>query len=136
MYYVYLSPENADALCHAIEQARTRLKAVETGKNWLPMKYSARLSWEVLYEAREMLRLSLQSAAERDRPFSRSRIDFPQESIGLLTQSIEQVMDDLHQIEMSQNLSLMRSLAKGCGQALEECCLAENLNRKSILLEF
>lgn len=53
------APLNAAELkeiAQAIETVMAQLQVIEQGKDLRPMKYTARLSWEMLYEYREILR--------------------------------------------------------------------------------
>ncbi len=51
-----LKPEELTAIAQAIEEVMTQLQVIEQGKELRPMQYTARLSWEMLYEYREILR--------------------------------------------------------------------------------
>ena len=122
MYQVRLSSENIDIIRLAAEQAHSRLKDIERGKSLLPMQYAARLSWEVLYEAREILRMLRQPPAAQSRlRASRASVSFAKEELLSLTRSIELVMGQLQQIEMEQDMTVMKTLAQECQQALDGC---------------
>lgn len=51
-----LTPQQLRQLSQAIEQTMTQLQIMETSTELQPMQYNARLCWEQLYEARELLR--------------------------------------------------------------------------------
>jgi hypothetical protein len=51
-----LKPEELTAIAQAIEDVMRQLQIIEQGKEMRPMQYTARLSWELLYEYREILR--------------------------------------------------------------------------------
>lgn len=51
-----LNPEELKEIAQAIEAVMAQLQVIEQGKDVRPMKYTARLSWEMLYEYREILR--------------------------------------------------------------------------------
>lgn len=134
MYQVRLSSENIDIIRLAVEQANSRLKDIEQGKFLLPMQYAARLSWEVLYEAREILRMLQRPRAEQPRSLlSRSGVSFSSEELLVLTRAIEQVMGKLQQIEMEQDMTGMKALAQECQQALDGC-LCGSWNRRPLLM--
>lgn len=134
MDQVRLSSENIDVIRLAVEQANSRLKDIEQGRFLLPMQYSARLSWEVLYEAREILRRLKRPRTEQPRPpLGRWSLSISSEELLGLTQAIEQVMGKLQQIEMEQDMTAMKALALQCQQALAGC-LCNAWNRRSALM--
>ncbi len=51
-----LNAEELKEIARAIETVMAQLQVIEQGKELRPMKYTARLSWEMLYEYREILR--------------------------------------------------------------------------------
>lgn len=51
-----LEPEEMTAMAQAIEDVMAQLQVIEQGQDLRPMRYTARLSWELLYEYREILR--------------------------------------------------------------------------------
>ena len=51
-----LKPEELKEIARAIEEVMAQLQVIEQGKDLQPMQYTARLSWEMLYEYREILR--------------------------------------------------------------------------------
>ncbi len=134
MYQVRLSSENIDIIRLAVEQANSRLKDIEQGKLLLPMQYAARLSWEVLYEAREILRRLWRPQSEQPQQLSnRSGISLDSEELLALTRSIEQVMGQLQQIEMEQDMTAMKAWAQDCQQALDGC-LCDAWHRRPLLM--
>jgi hypothetical protein len=51
-----LNPEELTEIAQAIEDVMQQLQIIEQGKDLRPMQYTARLSWEMLYKYREILR--------------------------------------------------------------------------------
>jgi len=56
-----LTPQQLKQIVVDIEQTMEQLQVIETSKDLEPMKYNARLCWERLYEARELLRAQMPS---------------------------------------------------------------------------
>jgi hypothetical protein len=52
----HIPPETLSEIAQAIEQVMAQLQMIEQGKEIQPMRYTARLCWEQLYEPREILR--------------------------------------------------------------------------------
>ncbi len=134
MHQVRLSSGNIDIICLAAEQANSRLRDIEQGKLLLPMQYASRLSWEVLYEAREILRKLLRPRGEQSRRFlGRTSVSVSMEDLLALTQAIEQVMSKLQQIELGRDMAAMKALAQECQQVLDGC-LRGAWNQRSLLM--
>lgn len=60
-----LTPQQLVQISEAIEQTMTQLQSMEASTDLRPLQYNARLCWEQLYEARELLRANLPSAPQR-----------------------------------------------------------------------
>lgn len=134
MYQVKLSSESLDIIYRAVEQASSRILAIESGKLLLPMQYAARLAWEVLYEAREILRIAQRPRAEQPRQnWSRSAVTLSGEDLLDLAQSIEQVMGKLHKIEVERDIDVIKVFGRQCQQELEGCLFGA-LSRRPISL--
>lgn len=134
MGQVKLSSENIEVIHLSVEQASSRLRVIEQGKRLLPMQYTARLSWEVLYGAREILSLAQQPRVERAHRLSHRLVTFSSDDLLGLAQSIEQVMLKLHQIEMEKDMAAMKVLAHQCQQELEGCLFGALNQRPSLLV--
>lgn len=50
------TPAELAVIAQVIEQVMPQLQAIEQGQDIRPMRYNARLCWEKLYQAREILR--------------------------------------------------------------------------------
>jgi len=134
MNHVKLAPEKADTIYRSIEQASYQLSDINRGERLRPMQYTARLCWEALYDAREILRLAQQPEIERSHPFSsRSAVTLSGEELARLAQLIEQVMQKLQQVELEKDMEMMKKLAQECQQKLE-CCLSGALSQRSTVL--
>jgi hypothetical protein len=118
--YLQLSGDDFNVICQSLEQARSRIEAIEKGNFILPMKYSARLSWEVLYEVREIFRGRCVDEIEmQSPPFIRPSVTYSMQDLALLAQAINQVMAELQQIEMGQDMTMMKGSAQACIQMLD-----------------
>lgn len=51
-----INSEELRELAQAIETVMAQLQVIEQGQDLRPMQYTARISWEILYEYREKLR--------------------------------------------------------------------------------
>lgn len=120
MNYLQLSGYDFNATCKSLDQAKARLEAIEKGGNLIPMKYSARLTWEGLYEVREVFRgYCLDSRGKPLCSFVDARLTFSMPDLSMLLQVIEQVMVKLQQIEMGQDMIVMKASAQECIHMLD-----------------
>lgn len=119
MYKVRLSPEELGVIQSSINQAQARLRGMKLRQALLPMQYCARLSWEALYEARQILR-NTQTTTFREESLKQVSMEgIPPSELAAITQSIEQVMAQLQAIAASTDLSAMQIAVQGCLQQLD-----------------
>lgn len=58
-----LTSQQLERISEAIEQTMVQLQSIEICTEINPMQYNARLCWERLYEARELLRAQVSTAS-------------------------------------------------------------------------
>lgn len=119
MYQMKLSPEELNVVLGSINQAQARLRGMQLRQALLPMHYCARLSWEALYEARQILR-NLQGAPALRSTASQkaSRGQVACAELRSVTPSIERVMAQLQSIEANNDLPTMHRAVQSCLQQL------------------
>ncbi|NJN30229.1 MAG: hypothetical protein HC824_07145 [Synechococcales cyanobacterium RM1_1_8] len=64
MSRVEITRDELHEIARAVEQVMTQLRTIEAANDIEPMKYTARLSWEALYESRQILRAKQGAMAE------------------------------------------------------------------------
>lgn len=119
MYQASISPAELNVVLHSIAQAQARLRGMKIRQTLLPMQYCARLSWEALYEARQILRSPQQPAVKGARSQQASMKTLSMAELGVLAPSIEQVMAQLQAIETNTDLSAMQAAVQSCLQQLD-----------------
>ncbi len=118
MYPTRLSPEELNVILGSINQAQARLRGMQLRQALLPMHYCARLAWEALYEARQILRSFQRPACGEAKSRFASMGDLSPVDIGAVTPSIEQVMAQLQAIETNTDLSAIQASVQYCLQQL------------------
>ncbi len=118
MYQKQLSLEELDVILCCLNQAQARLRGMKLRQALRPMQYCARLSWEALYEARQILRNVQKSTFRETRPNQVSMGGLSLSELGVITPSIEQVMAQLQLIETNTDLFAMQTAVQCCLQQL------------------
>ena len=133
MYQATCSPEELHLVLRSIAQAQARLRGMKIRQTLLPMQYCARLSWEALYEARQILRSPQQSAVGGARSQGASMETLSMTELGVIAPSIEQVMAELQAIETNTDLSAMQAAVQSCLQQLND--VATVLKQSMLVLQ-
>ncbi len=124
MYQTQLSAEELDIILCSLNQAQARLRGMTLRQALLPMQYCARLSWEALYEARQILRSIPGSAFRSTRIQHSSQGERALSELSTITSSIERVMAQLQSIETNTDLSAMQTSVQSCLQQLNSVTTA------------
>lgn len=114
MYQESISPEELSIVLRSIAQAQARLRGMKIRQALLPMQYCARLSWEALYEARQILRSPQRPTSRESRTKQASMGALSIAELSIIAPSIEQVMAQLQEIETNTDMSAMQAAVQGC----------------------
>ncbi len=114
MYPIKLSLDKFDILLRSINQAQIRLQGIEQRQALLPMKYCARLAWEALYEARQILKIPPSQTLNKDHARYQRSHEAATSEITQIRVTLGQIMTTLQAIETNNDMSVMQAAAQSC----------------------